>query len=54
MYKGCENCGNYYYHKGPEDIDEGCLKYVDINIVPEKEENKDYKCPNWKKIKDTN
>mgnify|MGYP000872136624 CR=1 FL=1 len=52
MYKGCENCSNCIYEKGQEDYDQYCLKGIDINTIPDQEDDLNYKCPKWRKEKD--
>lgn len=49
MYRGCENCANNIYERGWEDYSQYCLKRIDMDNIPEKEENPNYKCEKWKK-----
>lgn len=43
--KDCSTCRKYYYEYGIEDNDEYCKDGIDLNSIPEDDD--DFECPNY-------
>ena len=47
MPKDCSTCKKYCYEFGTEDNDEYCSSGIDINTIPEDDDN--FECSNYEK-----
>ncbi len=47
MAKECSTCTHYIYEYGMEDNDEYCNKGIDINTIPEPEEDPCFVCKEY-------